>query len=68
VRTIYRLFLCLLMALFLNEMISSNNANSDIANLSLMIGFVLLLEKLFLSITIEHIQNMIEKSKEKKKL
>ena len=67
-RTIYRLFLCLLMALFLNEMISSNNANSDIANLSLMIGFVLLLEKLFLSITIEHIQNMIEKSKEKKKL
>jgi hypothetical protein len=56
------------MALFLNEMISSNNANSDIANLSLMVGFVLLLEKLFLSITIEHIQNMIEKTKEKKKL
>jgi len=68
VRTIYRLFLCLLMALFLNEMISSNNANSDMANLSLMVGFVLLLEKLFLSITIEHIQNMIEKTKEKKKL
>ena len=67
-RTIYRLFLCLLMALFLNEMISSNNTNSEIANLSLMVGFVLLLEKLFLSITIEHIQNMIEKSKEKKKL
>jgi hypothetical protein len=68
VRTIYRLFLCLLMALFLNEMISFNNVNSEIANLSLMVGFVLLLEKLFLSITIEHIQNMIEKSKEKKKL
>jgi hypothetical protein len=68
VRTIYRLFLCLLMALFLNEMISSDNANSDIANLSLMIGFLLLLEKLFLSITIEHIQNMVAKAKEKKKL
>jgi hypothetical protein len=68
VRTIYRLFLCLLMALFLNEMISSDNANSDIANLSLMIGFLLLLEKLFISITIEHIQNMVEKAKEKKKL
>jgi hypothetical protein len=56
------------MALFLNEMISSDNANSDIANLSLMIGFLLLLEKLFISITIEHIQNMVEKAKEKKKL
>jgi hypothetical protein len=68
VRTIYRLFLCLLMALFFNEMISSDNTNSDIANLSLIMGFVLLLEKLFLSITIEHIQNMVEKAKEKKKL
>jgi hypothetical protein len=56
------------MALFFNEMISSDNTNSDIANLSLIMGFVLLLEKLFLSITIEHIQNMVEKAKEKKKL
>ena len=65
-RTIYRLLLCLLMALFLTEMISSDNANSDIANLSLMIGFLLLLERLFLSITIEHIQNMVAKEKAKR--
>jgi hypothetical protein len=68
VRILYRFGLCLLMALFLNEMISPNNANSDIANLSLIMGFVLLLEKLFISITIEHIQNMVEKAKERKKL
>lgn len=67
-RILYRFGLCLLMALFLNEMISPNNANSDIANLSLIMGFVLLLEKLFISITIEHIQNMVEKAKERKKL
>ena len=67
-RILYRFGLCILMALFLNEMISPNNTNSDIANLSLLIGFVLLLEKLFVSITIEHIQNMVEKAKERKKL
>jgi hypothetical protein len=68
VRIIYRLVLSLLIALFFNEVISSNNTNSEIANLSLILGSLLLIEKLFLSITIEHIQNMVEKSKEKKKL
>ena len=67
-RIIYRLVLSLLIALFFNEVISSNNTNSEIANLSLILGSLLLIEKLFLSITIEHIQNMVEKSKEKKKL
>jgi hypothetical protein len=68
VRNLYRFGLCLLMAMFFNEMLWFNSTNTDVANFSLMVGFLLLLEKLLISITIEHIQNEVAKAKEKKKL
>ncbi len=67
-RNLYRFGLCLLMAMFFNEMLWFNSTNTDVANFSLMVGFLLLLEKLLISITIEHIQNEVAKAKEKKKL
>jgi len=55
------------MAMFFNEMLWFNSTNTDVANFSLMVGFLLLLEKLLISITFEHIQNEIRKAKENKK-
>lgn len=66
-RNLYRFGLCLLMAMFFNEMLWFNSTNTDVANFSLMVGFLLLLEKLLISITFEHIQNEIRKAKENKK-
>ena len=64
-RNLYRFGLCLLMAMFFNEMLWFGSTNTDMANFSLMVGFLVLLEKLLISITFEHIQNEVAKAKEK---
>lgn len=69
-RNLQRFIMCFLMALFGHEVYLVGFCNlepdKDIAIIALSIGFLLLLERLVISITIEHIQNMVAKAKVRK--
>jgi len=67
VRTLQKLIMCLLMALFAHQLYLVGFCDlapeKDISVVALSMAFLLLVERLIISITIEHIQNMIAKAK-----
>lgn len=68
-RTIYRLGICFLMAIFMNEAIMVGffdyEPNTTTTVLSLLVSSVMLFVSLFKSIIIEHIEMVIQREKDK---
>lgn len=66
-RTLQKFIMCALMALFGHEIylvgFCDVELNKDIAMVALMFAFLLLAERLFIWITIEHIQRILAKQK-----
>lgn len=67
-RTIYRLCICFLMAIFMNEAIMigfyDHDPNTTKTILSLLVSSFMLFVNLFKSIIIEHIEMVIHKGKD----